>query len=470
MIWLGVSGAHRSGTTILAQILNLHPEIGIFVEYGLEQYVKAIDAVFDRSDEIEAYDSSVDERRAAAARMETKSQSTSMSAAKSARSPVKTKTSKERKDPLPVPLSKQADAFYADRDTKLGLDSLGPFRPVRQSHGDRMLLSAYRMVFPKRKLRVVGDKMPHFGDKSDVDWLSRRLPNFKLLHIVRNPLDVINSSLARRNKTRAGTDIWHVSTVKEAAEEWVREWNWALAAKRRLGDSMLIVRYEDIAADPQAVLADIGSFLDLTTPLAPAFIPLPGDLRLYALDDSERDLALAWFQPLASIWGSTPWDHLQRRVGELPRLALPNEPILFQQDGNSSDYVWSGFSTPETEGKWTVEKVAEIRCNYGFDRQQCRLDVRLKAIAYCRKVVVRVNDRVIGTLDMGSPTWDDREFSIDFEHPAADLTGTRLSFEIDRPKLPEEDPAQDQRTLGIFLQSVTLKALDQPSKSSTPVL
>ena len=436
MIWLGVSGAHRSGTTILARTLNQHPEIGVFVEYGLEKYVRAVDSIFNRTDEIESYDNCVSAMKEDSAKKSNKYKY----------------NNKNKNDKL----TNEATKFYRSRDEALELSSKGPFRPVRENHGDKMLLSAYQMVFPRRKLRVVGDKMPHFGDKNDVLWLKDRLPNFKLLHIVRNPLDVMNSSLARRNKMRAGEDIWHVETVQQSADEWVREWNWALVAKRQLGDAMLIVKYEDMARDPETTLAQIADFLDLSSPLPSTFQPLPNDLKLYAMSEKEKLEAMGWFAAVSEVWSDLPLTKLIERFPFLPLVAMPAEPITFHRGGNSQAFIAGGFYDPEPEGTWAMGDTAELRGNFGLREGRCTITLCLRAISYCERVHVWINGAKVGTVEIESPSWEERSYAIDFSHPPADGLGTSIRLEIDRPKRPDENPIDDVRALGAFLRSVVL--------------
>ncbi|MDG3442656.1 sulfotransferase family protein [Nitrospirillum amazonense] len=479
-IWLGISGAHRSGTTILAHILNQHPEIGLFVEYGLEQYVRAVDAVFNRTDEIEDYDGRVDASREQiklASQREADLLATfsvdsegsdqpeeqALTACSASTTLIVDQMSTPRDpdhDAKPSASARTvaADSFYEHRDQVIGLVHTGPFRPVRKTHGHRMLLSAFRMVFPGRSLRVVGDKMPHFGDKNDIDWLQARLPDFRLLHIVRNPLDVINSSLNRRNKTRAGKDIWHIETVHEAAAEWVREWNWSCRTKEKLGDKMLVIKYEDMARDTDGALRQIEKFLNLSSPLPSAFVPIPENLRLYAMDQVEKKDALAWFGPLASIWNDTSIKNLMKEHPHLPTIATVGGEDLDLRFGRESyKFFRTGLGTPETEGTWTVAETAELEANFGLGLELCQFTASFRAISYCRHARFLVNGVEVASADIDNSPWTERTIAVDFKHVPTLLGGTRIQIEISRPKAVGEYPEDDHRAMGLFLSSISVK-------------
>jgi hypothetical protein len=548
MIWLGVSGAHRSGTTILSHTLNQHPEIGLFVEYGLERYVRAVDAIFARSDEIEAYDSRVQDlistapappeaeptpapsppaavaaEPAASPEAEPSPVSSPPAAVAAALpappaagpspapsppdavaaepaaspeaepSPVSSPPAavaaalpaspeaepspapsppaavaamrpaprKAVPPPAPRPSPARVDAFYQQRDVATApvLVHTGPFRPTRQAHGEDMLLAAYRLVFPDRALRVIGDKMPQFWDQNDLAWLQQRLPNFRLLQIVRNPLDVINSSLHRRNKMRAGKDLWHIATVDQAASEWIAEWNRAITVKAVMGDDMLVVKYADMAHDGDAVLRRIEAFLGLSQPLVPAFLPIPDALRLHAMTADERAQAEAWFRPVTDVWSDTDTGALFARFPALAPVSRCGETLHFRADGNAHACDLAGFFDAEPEGTWTDGPHAEVAANFGLGTLRCQLRGGCILAPCCERLRVLVNGVEAGTVTAAEEPWQAIEFVLDFDHTATATGATVIRFEPDRPKRPEEDPTDDIRPIGAFLKWLRLERL-----------
>ncbi|MEA1649032.1 sulfotransferase [Nitrospirillum sp. BR 11164] len=460
LIWLGVSGAPRSGTTILAYILNQHPEIGLFVEYGLERYIRAVGSIFDRADELDSYDQSVTASKRAKPKPVTSPQDAVASPQDAVASPQDAVASpqdaidaSEIESPPTGNAEDRAETFYQSRRT---VSNAGPFRPSRHQHEDQMLVAGYRMVFPGRKLRVVGDKMPLFGVKNDVVWLRKRLPHFRLLHIVRNPLDVINSSLSRRNKMRRGEDNWHVQTIEEAASEWISEWNWLQMVRREMGDAILILKYEDVATNTEAALKKICKFLELSSPLSPSFEAIPDSLRLYALTDREKAKAISWFGPLSRSWEKRPLSVQLGVARRLPTILEPGNEIDFTQQGKSQQFIQYGFYDTEPTGTWTDGERAEIAANLGFNEEACRLTVTFRAISYCRQIRVLVNGVLISTIEIDESPWEERRIDIDFMHPVATVEGTVITLEIDRPKAPEDPPTSDSRAMGIFIKSISI--------------
>ena len=506
-IWLGVSGGHRSGTTILAHILNQHPEVGLFVEYGLENYIRSVDAIFARSDAIQAYDTQVIELAGRAAEgVIPIGHSAAPDNARLVPSPEMQAASREadavfgRSDEIqaydtqvtksagqaaegaisighsaasgntrlvPSPemeaAAREADAFYQRRDHTMNFAHTGPFRPVRLLHSDDMLLAAYRIVFPGRRLRVVGDKMPQFRERNDLVWLRQRLPTFRLVHIVRSPLDVVNSSLNRRNKTRIGTDVWHVTTVGQAAAEWITEWNWAMATKAKLGDDMLIIKYGDLSSDTASVLRRIEAFLGLSQPLQPTFMALPETLRLYAMDAAERSQAEAWFRVVTEAWPDRSFEELAVLFPTLPAICPIGETIDFRVGGNALAYTSVGFSVAEQDGTWTDGESAEIVANFGMGAGLFRLSGSYVPIAYCEQLRVLVNGVVAGTVMVGPSAWVERGFSLEVMHKPTARGGTVIRFELDRPKLQEEHPQDDPRGLGILLKWLRVEPIADSS-------
>jgi hypothetical protein len=100
---------------------------------------------------------------------------------------------------------------------------------------------------------------PRWGDKSlDTERYTEPIleafPDAKILHMIRDPRDRFASSLARWNVRRGGVGV--------GASEWLRSAEIARANVQRYPDNYMVVKYEELASNPEALLRLICSFID----------------------------------------------------------------------------------------------------------------------------------------------------------------------------------------------------------------
>jgi hypothetical protein len=220
--WLVVSGAARSGTTILMEILNTNPSIGLFAEFPLDKMLEWTELYFNHERAMDKY-------------------------------------------------------------AGTSAQNLRPWKPwpMRALHYNALVEAPFRASFADKELRVLGIKMPDIEKKLNSSLIENRLKGLKFIHIVRNPIDTIASSLARRNAARRGADVWHISTVYEAAAEWMRSWVLAGEMHQTKGERTLLVKYEDMESSFDQVKAQIASFLDVP----------PQFRALFSVNLAARDLS-----------------------------------------------------------------------------------------------------------------------------------------------------------------------------------
>jgi hypothetical protein len=94
-----------------------------------------------------------------------------------------------------------------------------------------------------------------------VDRLETHVPEARIIHVLRNGPDVVASlrTVTQRHPRAWGRDrSW---SLKECAEKWVR----AVRASRSRadGDVHLLVRYEDVVADPESVFEEMVDHIGL---------------------------------------------------------------------------------------------------------------------------------------------------------------------------------------------------------------
>ena len=78
-------------------------------------------------------------------------------------------------------------------------------------------------------LQAFGDKMPNLDLKEREALKAQYGLSTKVVVVIRNPLDVVSSSMHRAKMAKLKADIWHVEDIGQAIEEWLRNWDYALA-------------------------------------------------------------------------------------------------------------------------------------------------------------------------------------------------------------------------------------------------
>lgn len=178
-------------------------------------------------------------------------------------------------------------ADRADLDARLGaaLDQIVP--PVSPAHTFRTLAGVVAAAEGKR---YAVEKTPHH-----VNWIDRileALPDARFVVMVRDPYGFIRSYKHQgdrrpEDQRRAFRKLYHPAI---AAMVWRRYIRAAQHALERAGDQVLLVRFEEIKRDPQAILARIQQFLGL--PIEPIAGRVPPDNTSFP-GGKKLDLAFA---------------------------------------------------------------------------------------------------------------------------------------------------------------------------------
>ncbi|MFT5528322.1 MAG: hypothetical protein ACI9HK_006311, partial [Pirellulaceae bacterium] len=195
-----VCGVGRSGTSLLQSMLNAHPQICFTPEtHFFRRYV--------------AHD--------------------------------RTKRCHERRGILKFIEQLEADAEFAR--AKIPAKELLPEfeQPLKLEAAYKSLLVKYSQVAGKP---IVGDKDPRNIDF--IEPLRRHFPNSVLLHIIRDPRDVILSRT--KAKWSSGRPWWmHALIYRAQFRRGQRDGN------RYFGDDYIEVHYEDLIQSPQEILTKI---------------------------------------------------------------------------------------------------------------------------------------------------------------------------------------------------------------------
>jgi hypothetical protein len=321
--WVLISGAPRSGTSLLRAMLMDHPHVALLQEYGLTRLVDAIDTIVGRPKPLEEdWDGDIDAQDEAFAR---------------------------------------TVAFYRDRQSRFAVTRGGG--DLHNEHFDAVARGIFQALKPASALRIVGDKMPMRGEWEDISRLMQRLPWFRILIVVRNPAEVVKSSLIRREAARRGRDAWPIATVQEAVREWCLAFARAHALKVRYGGVVSIVKYEDLCADPHATVAQIYAWLGLA-PHEPR-IPieqLPAGLLLHSA--AEDAVLLTLLGPVINAWPTMNASDLMERFAGIKPPYVFGETVDAGASG-SDCYFANGFSEAQPPGRWICSPSAKMLIEHG---------------------------------------------------------------------------------------------------------
>jgi hypothetical protein len=215
---LMICGHPRSGTTLLQQLCDGHPEMGVTNELGnfthLDQsYLAYARHLFERWRRVQ---------------------------------------------------DKWAfDVAYADEHESLRANNLRfvlrhlfyLFKVSRGPVTAKTIETAYRSSFPQA--RIMGDKWPHY-----LFTLDRFVnePDLLRLVIYRDCRDVTSSFLKQvRTTWRDASWIGKIDTAEKIAQRWLR----GIEMMEHHADQVYIVRYESLLQQPQAELSRLATWLDI---------------------------------------------------------------------------------------------------------------------------------------------------------------------------------------------------------------
>ncbi len=413
--WLLISGAPRSGTTLLRALVDDHPEAAILQEFGLTRFVRGLSGLVGRPP-------SVHPPWAPFAGAET--------------------------------VLERAAAFYEEREAAGGGGSHGDLALVAFDALAQGLFTSVKASQP----RVIGDKMPMRGDWEDVDYLLQRLPGLRLLVILRNPRAVINSSLIRRARQQRGGDIWPITSVQEAAEEWWLACRLAAELVDRLGSAAHIVKYETLCEDADGVMRGVWDWLDLPVHASATLIRrLPEEINVLTAEEAGAVEAL--LGEVATAWDEEPDPRrLLQRFSASPRPYVPGRRLLAASEDADPVFV-EGFSWREAWGRWTDGDCAMIRLRHGLAGGQGVLELQVArtfAPEGACDVLVTANGAAPQLFSLGEGPG---RLALLCPLDGAATPGVlEVKLLLLRPK-GVLDPPADERRLGLGVEAVCLRVL-----------
>ena len=220
-----IGGGPRSGTTLLADILNENSKIGIMSEYVFDDFVRMMRPLFELQKNV----IEIEDREARFANI--------------SKSDVH-----------------DEETFEIFRNSAL----LHPGRFPRIEDFLAILIAVFESSLHKENLSIIGAKHPFFTMHHDRNYLSGSVGiGIKYILLVRRPLNQINSSLNRRNRAKRGGDVWHIQNTNDAICEYFAMARLNYSYICEYPDDTLIVLYESLVENPMCQIRRIYDFLGI---------------------------------------------------------------------------------------------------------------------------------------------------------------------------------------------------------------
>lgn len=233
----------------------------------------------------------------------------------------------------------------------------------READLNPVLLACLAYSVAGKTPRITGTKDPEgilHPDTALTDGMVRRS-----LHITRNPVMVMNSTLKRLGAAQGmgGDAFLQVAGdgLERVAALCIRYWNRACQGHAR--PDMAHLFYEDIAEDRDGAAAKVGAFLGIGGFALDSWAP-PEDAGVVeaAAENARKVLGdratLLTATGLLSDWGRRH-DALAARQ-PMAMLYAPGTEVSFANTGQGWQYLDFGFHTPGDHGTWITEEVAGL--------------------------------------------------------------------------------------------------------------
>lgn len=404
---LFIRGAPRSGTTLLVDILDENPDIGILHEYPFERMVQQLLPIL-------AFGQSVDG------------------------------------------LQNGAGGF-ASREHPVELRQRLRY-PTLQRY-PAILEAVMEATFDKRPLKVIGSKTPGCSDGYQMDVVRQLFSDVCFIFCVRHPIATINSSLARRNLASTGSDEWHIKDVAGAVREYRENIGLMRSHASVYPGRCFVVGYEELMSQPERSLAAVSGFLGTELVCDPRIVA--SRPAKTAMTPEETAYAREEFGRAIETWD-------EKRIMGLAEEAIsqledclavlePNKTYAFDAEHNDRSLLGIGWSLLDTNGVWSDDRIAELHFSVAKAGRYALIAelagyVPSAGAALALAMDLDGQSALQGTLSDARPI----EIRISIAHCSAGAH--RLTFRFGNLRSPMElGLGTDHRRLGVHLRSLRLE-------------
>ncbi|MBV8489944.1 MAG: sulfotransferase [Candidatus Eremiobacteraeota bacterium] len=430
---LFVRGCPRSGTTLLADILNEVPEIGLLVEYPFGMLVRHLLPIlwFERNVETEIARAHENERRLKAG---------------------------EAVAPAP-------GAFFVPLENKEQVHFKARY-PTRELFPS-IVESVVETSLQKTGLQIVGSKTPGRWDDVELRLVKQYFGQPKYVFVLRNPLETVNSIINRRNFARAGHDHWPYETVARAVEVYREAICQLMSCARSEPRATFVLGYEDLLADPARTLGALSEFLGVEVSDRSALIRGSAHAKLVLTPEEEREVRAelgpaieAW--PRKTITGGV--EDLAARFDDCLTELVPSRELRFDAADVDRGVLGPAWSAFDGSGVWTESATGELFFRVPADGTYA-ITMEFAAYVPAGAPPIHLTVAMNGVPAIDGNLTDLRILRVRMG-PLALRAGTAnvIRFGVDPPRSAASlGLGPDERTLGVCLRGVLLESAEAAS-------
>ena len=320
---LFVRGCPRSGTTLLADVLNEDPRIALMVEYPFGKLVGELLPMLSYEHHLHQKFSKPLENAAAPT---------------------------------------TGDDFFSP--VANGPRLAFPRRYPTMQRFPEIVKSVIETAFEKSNIAIMGSKTPGRWVASDFDGVTEIFGPPKVVFVVRNPRDTVNSILNRRNLTRAGRDKWEFETVEQAIDVYHEATAQLMSCALERPNQTFVVGYEELLAKPAETLGKLGAFLDIDLRDRSGLIQGASPHGKSVLTDAEEEIVRATFRGALETWDQRQFTGDAARaaaaLGDCLMKPVDDRTYRFDSWDAPRGLFGAGFSETSTDGIWSDGDVADI--------------------------------------------------------------------------------------------------------------
>jgi len=221
--WLVVGGCPRSGTTAFLDCINYHNNIGLIPEYNFFNLLEKFEPIFYK----EAHS--------------------------------------RKKSWIG-----NINANQRGENARVLLKDFIPTIPQISRDLKPTVKGLFSGVFPDKDLIVLGEKLPLYYKNPYRENLEKHFYPVKYIHLIRNPLYVVNSFMHRKKLTQEGKDLWKYNDL-DTAMSMVQESFMFAKKNSKDKETFLILKYEDFFNKPEQTYQTVFDYLEVPYQEIPKF-------------------------------------------------------------------------------------------------------------------------------------------------------------------------------------------------------
>jgi hypothetical protein len=404
---LFIRGAPRSGTTLLVDILDENPDVGILHEYPFERMVQQLLPIL-------AFGQSVDGLQSGA-------------------------------------------GGFANREHPVALKQKLRYPTVQRYPA--ILKAVLEATFDKSDLKIIGSKTPGYSDGYQMDLVRHLFSDMRFIFCVRNPIGTIGSSLNRRNLASSGADVWHIKDVAGAVAEYRENIGLLRSHAAVYPNRCFVLGYEDLVGQPQRTLSAIGEFLGTDLVCSPGIVSVPSKTIMTVEED---EYVRSQFGAAIDTWENKRTTGLAGDIAmefdDCLAVLAPGKAHRFDSVQGNRSLLGVGWSALDSAGVWSDDRIAEL--HFAVERAGgYALVLELAGYVPAADAHMQLAMDIDGQPALQGAMADSRTVEIRVSMAHFPAGAHRVTFRFGSLRSPLElGMGGDHRRLGVHLQSLRLES------------